>query len=558
MEDTYFTKFDSDISNFEIPKQFNFPFFYTPSEIAKKAATALQKRLEKLEDIEHNFGLEEDQEGLVIGKMFGVLVVETLDSEIGYLSAFSGKLGSGNHHFGFVPPVFDILDKEGFFIHTEQDLNVLNKSLGDIEKNEEYITLRAAYKRLKQYASEEVLSYKDKMKRDKASRKVERSTLHMLDESEKLKLEATLINESLKQQFLLKELIIYWDEKVQEAKEKFKSFTDEIKQLKNDRKNLSNYLQQRIFESYSFLNANGEVRSLNSIFTEELGIIPPGGSGECAAPKLLQFAYINQLKPIALAEFWWGASPSSNVRKHGHFYPACRSKCEPILGHMLKGLDVEENVMLHEPILETEIEIIYEDEYFVAINKPHDFLSVPGKVFVDSIHARMLKKFPNATGPLIVHRLDMSTSGIMLIPLTKEIHQNLQAQFTKRKVKKQYVAILEGIIENKEGTIDLPLSGDINHRPHQMVNYKYGKPAVTNYEVIRVDANRTKVHFYPITGRTHQLRVHASHSLGLNCPIVGDDLYGIPDERLFLHAESIEFMHPVTKEVLKLKVPCPF
>lgn len=259
-----------------------------------------------------------------------------------------------------------------------------------------------------------------------------------------------------------------------------------------------------------------------------------------------------------MAEFWWGASPKSEVRKHGHYYPACRGKCEPILSHMLQGLDVEDNPMDAFESADKEIEIIFEDDYLLVINKPHDFLSVPGKTLKDSVYERIKKRYPKATGPLIVHRLDMATSGIMLIAKDKETHRGLQAQFIKRTVKKRYEALLNGTLTNKKGKIELPLRVDIEDRPRQLVCREHGKHALTVWELKEIQDGKTRVYFYPITGRTHQLRVHAAHVEGLNMAILGDDLYGTKADRLHLHAGFIQFEHPSNGRTLKFNVPAAF
>jgi tRNA pseudouridine32 synthase/23S rRNA pseudouridine746 synthase len=286
--------------------------------------------------------------------------------------------------------------------------------------------------------------------------------------------------------------------------------------------------------------------------------MPPAASGECAAPKLFQYAYECGLKPIAMAEFWWGASPKSEVRKHKQFYPSCRSKCEPILGHMMKGLDVENNPILEVKSHNQPLEIVYEDDYLLLVNKPHDFLSVPGKTTLDSVYTKMKQYLPNAKGPLLVHRLDMSTSGLLLVAKNERTYKKLQKQFIERSVKKRYVAVLDGEISKKEGIIDLPLRVDLDNRPQQLVCYEHGKPAKTKYEEVDVVAGKTRIHFYPISGRTHQLRVHAAHVDGLNTPIIGDDLYGVKGERLYLHAAQLTFIHPVTLKVLDVICEAPF
>jgi tRNA pseudouridine32 synthase/23S rRNA pseudouridine746 synthase len=258
-----------------------------------------------------------------------------------------------------------------------------------------------------------------------------------------------------------------------------------------------------------------------------------------------------------MAEFWWGMSPDSEIRVHKQFYPACRGKCEPILAHMLQYLAIAENPMLQQADV-SELEIVFEDEFLLLVNKPNEFLSVPGKELTDSVSERIKKMYPTATGPLLVHRLDMSTSGLLLVAKSEQVHKHLQSQFIQRKVKKTYVALLDGIVNENEGTINIPLRVDLEDRPKQMVCYDYGKNALTKYRVVEIKDNKTRIEFYPITGRTHQLRVHAAHQLGLNCPIVGDDLYGTKNKRLHLHAAQIAFTHPVTKEKFVVNCPAPF
>jgi len=306
------------------------------------------------------------------------------------------------------------------------------------------------------------------------------------------------------------------------------------------------------------LNYKGKTKDLLDIFKDTLLLRPPAGAGECAAPKLFQYAYENELKPIAMAEFWWGASPKSEVRQHKRFYPSCRGKCEPILGHMMQGLEVAPNPMEAVPNFDEELEIIYEDDYLLLVNKPHEFLSVPGRIIKDSVQTRMKTYLPKAKGPLLVHRLDMSTSGLLLVAKTEKIHKCLQKQFIKRTIKKRYVALLEGVLEQERGEIELPLCLDYNNRPQQMVCYHNGKPARTKYEVISVKNGRTRIYFYPVTGRTHQLRVHAAHVKGLHIPIVGDDLYGKKADRLYLHAEQLIFEHPETREMMEFVCEAPF
>ena len=542
---TLFQEFKSDISGISLPKKFTFPFYYEPHEFSILAAKELQNYLENQTDFEHNFGLQDNQEGLVIGKMFGVLICQNKEEKLGYLWAFSGKLAEKNHHTYFVPPVFDMLQHDGFFRKEEAILNNINHEIEQLKKATDYLTAKENWVATQKKAKEDIQNQKEKIKTLKISRDKRRSEIPANRTSSEIEqLELELSEESKKESILLKKMTKYWNYQIENAQKEVALFTDKISELKELRKQKSSDLQQQLFDSYSFLNQAKELKSVGEIFDNN----PPAGAGECAAPKLLHYAFQNDLKPIAMAEFWWGQSPKSEVRKHQQFYPACRSKCEPILAHMLEGILMEDNPFLENPAEGKDITVVFEDEYMAVINKPAEFLSVPGKNVKDSVYQRVKELYPNATGPLIVHRLDMSTSGLLLIAKSEEIYKDLQSQFIKRTIQKRYVALLDGIVSNDEGFIDLPLRVDLDNRPNQLVCYEYGKPAQTKYKVIARKEGKTRVHFYPISGRTHQLRVHASHSLGLNCPIIGDDLYGTKSTRLHLHAEEITFKHPVLKE----------
>ena len=564
MSITHFTAFNSSVSNIELPEKFTFPFYYAPHPIALLAAKELQDYIENQSDFEHNFGIESGKEGLVIGKMFGVLVVQNENGELGYLSAFSGKLAKGNHHERFVPPVFDILKEDGFFRRQEDIISAINREIESLEQAKDFKNQLQAEERIMLESQEELLQIKGEIKVNKKVRDGLRSQYQQqlaLNELSSTDFDAymqLLVKQSLKESYYLKDKTQASKIAIEESKAKTQLFTDKIDALKEARKVKSAACQQEIFDHYYFLNNEGQQKSLAAIFQATEDQKPPAGAGECAAPKLLQYAFLHKLKPIALAEFWWGQSPNSEIKKHGHFYPACRGKCEPILGHMLSGIEMDENPMLTNPALGKELPIVYEDEYLAIFNKPSEFLSVPGKNISDSVYERAKTLYPDAKGPLIVHRLDMSTSGLMLIAKTKEVHQYLQSQFLKRTVKKRYVALLDGIVKIPSGEINLPLRVDLDDRPRQLVCYEHGKTALTYFETIDTKKRQTKVYFYPVTGRTHQLRVHAAHPLGLNTPIVGDDLYGIKGNRLHLHAESITFRHPISKEVVTFQVDAEF
>lgn len=541
--------FQKPISGVNLPEKFTFPFFYEPHELSKMAAAELQDYLASQTDWEHNFGLQEGQKGLVIGKMFGVLVVKNQVGTIGYLAAFSGKLADSNEHHHFVPPVFDMLQQDGFFKREEKILNDYNRKIEALENNADFIKCQSELASTlllaeKDKAEKKELSKQNKIHRDALREKAERE----LDFESYKTLQKSLSKESQLESIQLKQMNHFWNQEIAKAQQKVAEFQSKINQLKEERKAKSAALQQKLFQQYSFLNQYGVSKSLGVIFEDN----PPASAGECAAPKLLQYAFAHQLQPIAMAEFWWGQSPKSEIRKHGHFYPACTGKCKPILAHMLEGIAMDENPLIQNPAEGKELTFLYDDDYLSVVHKPAEFLSVPGKSIQDSVYSRYKEKFPEATGPLIVHRLDMSTSGILVLAKTTEVYLNLQAQFMKRTVQKRYVALLSGIIEQDSGEINLPLRVDLDNRPNQLVCYQHGKPAKTQWNVIERRDNTTLVHFYPITGRTHQLRVHAAHPEGLNTPIVGDDLYGTKADRLYLHAELIRFWHPVLGKVMEV------
>jgi tRNA pseudouridine32 synthase/23S rRNA pseudouridine746 synthase len=514
--------------------------------MAKHAVDLLQQRL-SIEEFGHDFGLGRKERRGAIGKMFGVLVVQNSNRELGYLAAFSGKLGNSNDHIGFVPPVFDILEAQGFFRREEVEIHELTIQMEKLEGSNELDNLKVAYQEFQADWANQLEAQRLKNKESKSIRDIKRSEALVQDPQNIAILESQLREQSMHESRRMKALKKQAQEELYVRSEQLRLFQEEIEQLKAKRAAHSADLQQRIFERYTFLNALGQTQNVLNLFAES----PPAGAGECAAPKLLQYAYLNQLRPICMAEFWWGMSPDSEVRIHGHFYPSCKSKCEPILGHMLQGLNVDPNPItaIHPP---KALDIIYEDDYIVAINKAPEYLSVPGKNPQPNSLEDLKKYFPEAEGPLLVHRLDMSTSGIMLAAKTKLMHQRLQRQFVLRKVKKQYIAVLAGIPTQMQGEIKLPLRVDLDDRPRQLVCEEYGSYAHTTYEVLETVNGETRIRLFPKTGRTHQLRVHAAHHLGLNCPIKGDDLYGQKAERLHLHAAKLGFYHPYTNEWMEL------
>lgn len=553
-----FRRFKSDIDAIQLPQKFTYPFYYEPHPLSILAAEELQNELTNDALISPLFD-NNSSLCLATGKMFGVLIVKDVAGNIGYLTGFSGKLGIYTEVEGFVPPVFDLWDNEGFFRKEELVLNAINAKIVKLENDRIYQNAKAVLTKQILEEKEAITAKKNSVKQLKAERKASREQqITLLSPTEFDLFNDDLIKQSLRDKHELRLLTSYWQEQITQTRDIIGDFDSLLKTLKDERKQKSNALQQKLFQQYRFLNMKGEYKDLLAIFEQMPTQQPPAAAGDCAAPKLLQYAYLHNYTPIAMAEFWWGESPKSEIRKHLHYYPACRGKCEPILGHMLQGLPIDDNPLLHNPALNKPLEIIYEDPYFAVVNKPEEFLSVPGIFIQDSVQERMKLRYPNATGPLIVHRLDMATSGILLIAKDKDSHKVLQSQFIKKTIEKRYVALLDGHVEGDQGSIELPLRVDLEDRPRQMVCYEHGKPAKTKWEVIERIDGKTKVYFYPITGRTHQLRMHASHPNGLNTPIVGDDLYGTKSDRLYLHAESITFKHPKTGERLTFEVKEPF
>lgn len=548
--------FDDALSVPSAPDLFTYPFCYEPSDIARKAAAQVQEFLCTGYNNEHNFGLDPDHQGLVIGKMFGVLVVETSDGRKGFLAAYSGKLADGKQHPYFVPPVFDIFKQDGLYLTETKEVTALNNEIEALESSEEYTKRRGDLLVATEQGESELSTFKLNMSLWKKERDRQRNEgLTTLTEAEFLLLEAQLKDQSIKQKVVLKHLQKRVQERINGIRAELQSFEERLELMREKRRTRSAWIQSELFNSYRFLNAKGEWKSLLSLFNKEMGIDPPAGAGECAAPKLLQYAFQHKLKPLALAEFWWGQSPKSEIRKHGEYYPACRSKCLPILSWMMQGLTVDDNPLQANPAEGREMEIIYEDEEVLVINKPAEFLSVPGRYVSDSVQTRVKAMYPDA---ILVHRLDQGTSGIIVAGKSFESYLHLQKQFVKRSVEKRYIALLEGDLKQEEGIIDLPLRTDIDNRPYQMVCYEHGKPAQTRFSVLSRQGGRTLIRFYPITGRTHQLRMHSAHPLGLNIPIVGDDLYGSKDTRLHLHAEYLSFVHPRSQERVVFEVRADF
>ena len=624
------------------PRQFTYPFCYDVDPLAEAASEELQRYIADAD-------LMSTEKGC--GKMFGVLVVEYEDGsgalQRGFLAAYSGLLGGRNDWPYFVPPVFDAQQPDGHFKRTEREISAINREILAIENDPEYLQSVAQHEQTKKRLQAEVDAFKAEVDAAKVRRDARRKSGEPLSEEE----QAEMIRES---QFMKAEL-----RRRRKAMEQADSTLNTqhstlLKSLQRKRKQMSDALQRWLFSAYRMLNAKGEERDLIDIFREYTHAMPPAGAGDCCAPKLLQYAYQHRLRPVCMAEFWWGESPASEIRHHLHYYPACRSKCLPILTHMLKGLDVAPNPLAKKRHT-AEPRVLYADEYIMVVDKPAGMLSVPGKAesvrseFSDSANISVEEYFANLQLPTnsqftteqftigeadnsklktqnskflkAAHRLDMDTSGLLVLARTEEAYVELQRQFASRETVKRYEAVLSGVqkhivggygipavaIANScshlyfygqglrqecrsllrlepfaiqfakypSGCISLPLIADINDRPRQRVDMEHGKPALTLYNIVevravdantavaytikKVDKGRTLIHLYPKTGRTHQLRVHCAHPLGLACPILGDPLYGTERaDRMYLHAAELTFRHPITGETMHFLSPSGF
>lgn len=531
-------RFPGTIHHIALPEKFTCPFHYTPHPLCIMAATEVQSYLNSRQDWHQE---------LQQGKMFGVLTVQDPQGQIGFLAAFSGILAGSYRHAYFVPPVYDLQQPEGFFKTEETNISALNARIKEMET-------APAYRKCKLTLAQEQLRSQQLLQEVRAKMAADREKREKLRQQQPGEAQlAAMIRESQYQKAEFKRLKLAEEKRLAVFRAELTSLEDAIELLKTERKKRSAALQQKLFAQFRLRNACGDIRDLCTIFRETAQKTPPAGAGECAAPKLLQYAFIHKLKPIAMAEFWWGGSPKTELRRHGYYYPACAGKCGPILGFMLRGLDVDANPLIDKEPCRQELEILFEDQWLLVVNKPAGMLSVPGKSRQMSVYRLIKSRYPEASGPMIVHRLDMATSGLLVIAKTKEVHKQLQAQFKNHTVEKHYSALLDGILNSDEGSIDLPICPDPQDRPRQIVSYQHGKPAITRYKVIEQRRQHTLIAFYPVTGRTHQLRVHAAHPQGLNMPITGDPLYGQPAQRLCLHAEKITFRHPVTGEKITVE-----
>ena len=542
-------------------KVFPNPFYYEPSPLVRCAVTLLQQSLPMLKE----------------GKMFGVLIVEYW-GKLGYLQAYSGQL-EGISDDSFVPLVFDYLQPNGYFKIHEAEITALNHEIEVLKQSDDYEKAIKKIANLKVEAQQVVAEAQQKMVIAKRLRDERRKEKAIVSEDE----QREMIRESQYMKAELHRTKKRYAALLQAAEAEVEAYNRKIAELKSTRKRKSDQLQRWLFSQFTFLNAQGERSDLLSIFRnyyllhspksvlathyaamgEQITLFPPSGTGECCEPKLLQYAFVHGMRPVEMAMFWWGEPPKTEIRQHGQFYPACNGKCKPLLTWMLKGMNVAANAL--EVEAKQSIDIVYEDRDLAVIVKPSGMLTVPGRSKKQSVETILRQRWNDNDTPIIVHRLDMATSGLLVVARNRYAHKQLQAQFKERTIQKRYVALLSTDLLNrvglpKEGTISLPLCVDMLDRPRQMVDKNKGKEAVTHYRIIGKTplqdshySEAVKVELCPITGRTHQLRVHCAHSEGLSCPILGDTLYGKRADRLYLHAEYLEFTHPTTGKRIRFE-----
>ena len=594
----------------EHPKRMNNPLDYTPHPLCIKACKELQTYLAERKDW---------QEEICRGKMFGVLIVEKLPqniaqgkSEIGYLAAYSGQIGGRSDWDDFVPAVFDYLQSDGYFKTHEAEITRINQSILQLESDERMKEAKKLIASLEEERKKTIAAYQKKIKEAKAKRDARREEARLDPEHKAVtpEEEQEMTKESQFMKAELRRLKKSLAEKTTLETE-YADYQDNLQRLKQLRKTLSDALQQWLFSQFRMLNYQGESKDLLEIFRDAafqdttrrdsafrdslldspqasiiskrtaFKMVPPAGSGECCEPKLLQYAYSHGFKPLQMAMFWWGESPKEEIRHHLQFYPACNGKCKPILHWMLPdkvfatittAMSPNDNTSIKDVSTYNKVETLFEDQELAVIYKPEGLLSVPGKDSLQpSIYALMRKRYPTAASPLIVHRLDMATSGLMVIAKTEFAYHRLQKEFLHHRVQKKYIAIigckdkeacdrLAKVSKRGRAFLSLPLMPDYLDRPRQIVHHEQGKEAITEYEILeRIDDTHLRLALYPKTGRTHQLRVHCAHQEGLNAPILGDPLYGNEKaSRLHLHAEEITFEHPLTGKKITIQRKADF
>ncbi|BAY08047.1 RluA family pseudouridine synthase [Calothrix sp. NIES-2098] len=491
------------------------------------------------------------------GKMYGILLVELPTGEQRVIKAFSGLLNGCSVVEGWVPP---ISGREEVALEEA-------KTLAELEAiKQELITLnqlpeRQQYEILSREFAQQLQAMRDRHRDRKHQRHEKRQLICATLTGEALTIAIEQLDEESRQQGIeQRQLKRQHNEVLQPLKQVIAAADKRMQELKQQRKQLSRQLQAQMQAAYTLMNFLGQRRSLQQLMPQGL----PTGTGDCCAPKLLQYAATHNLKPLAMAEFWWGTKSTDGDKIPGRFYGACAERCQPLMGFLLSGFSEINSSRLLSVNQEKDetLSIIYEDKWLIAVNKPAGLLSVPGRYFdtQDSVLSRLRNSLPDGMSLNTVHRLDRDTSGILLLARDRQTYRQLSIQFQQQQIHKVYEALLAGIVTVDRGVIELPLWGNPDNRPYQQVDWEYGKPSITHFQVLAREGNYTRVEFTPLTGRTHQLRVHAADVQGLGVAILGDRLYGCNQvaSRLYLHARELSFQHPHLEETLQIQAKTPF
>lgn len=501
------------------------------------------------------------------GKMYGVLLVEDATGNQQVLKAFSGLLNGVSVIDGWVPSIpgrATIAFEEAL---TLSQLNSIQQELLALQQLPARSQLAALTQHLEQELHQLAIAHHQRKQARQQQRQHLQATLNGDELHQAI---AQLNRESQQDGIQRRQLKAQHHEKRRPLQQSVAKADSQIQSLKQQRKHLSRQLQEKLYTAYCITNFAGQSTSLHHLMSNGL---MPTGTGDCCAPKLLHYAATQGLKPLAMAEFWWGATAPHDDKIPGEFYGACRDRCQPIMGFLLAGIGMDDR----QPTATrgaNNLPILYEDEWIVAVEKPAGLLSVPGRYRdrQDSVWSRLHATYPNSR---LVHRLDQDTSGILLLARDLQTYRQLSQQFQRRQIHKIYEAVLVDTITAQEGVINLPLGGNSRDRPRQWVDWQQGKPSITKFRVLTQQHHLTRVELFPLTGRTHQLRVHAAHPQGFNAPILGDRLYGLsaqslppesglfasasaPSTRLHLHAKSLMFPHPHTGRSLHLQSTVPF
>ena len=518
----------------DVPTMLNDPFDYVPDEVSLLAWEELRSYV---------FQREDWKKEVAEGKMFGVLVVRDQAGQLGYLAAYSGQIGGRSDWEGFVPAIYDYLQPDGYFKTEEHEISLLTEQYKQETAQFHSSTAYNRYAQLQQEADDVLKKQSSDVRIAKKQRDMRRQEGYISAPERQ-----DMIRESQYMKAELRRTKQHYDALIKDAYAPIAAFQAKMDALLEERRRRSEALQDWLFSQFVVVDNCGRMCDLLSLFNDTRRIKPPSGSGECCEPKLLQYAFTHQLQPLSMAMFWCCDQPHDDMRQNEQYYMACRGKCKPILDWMLAGMELRKGPVASR-FWEGQLEVVYEDDYLCVVNKPAGLLSVSGLTDMPSVERLLGEQWHNRIIPYMVHRLDMDTSGLLVVAKDMDTYVSLQQSFANRQVKKQYMAVLEHEVSIGSGEIRLPLRPDVFNRPYQVVDKEGGKEAITRYEVI----DGRNVLLTPLTGRTHQLRVHCAHSEGLGSAIKGDPLYGHRADRLWLHAMLLEFHHPITGQLLRLE-----